>query len=210
MVAGITWVPATVTTATTLTNSSITTDNVWRVWSDQCYQLTQQATWCSWTSTSVLTNSTTVFSQSAFDCDVWRVWAAAPRPPESTEARLLRREQDRISQLRFDESQRKIAEEARLSRARAEKLLVRQLSPAQKDTLSRLNYFDLDVGGKTYRIKRGTHGNVREIVNGIETASFCIQPPGLPTEDVMLAQKLLLEANEPEFLRIANRTVLRS
>jgi hypothetical protein len=38
---------------------------------------------------------------------------------------------------------------------------------------------------------------------------LCIYASGdVPEEDSMIAQKLLLEANEAEFLRVANRTAL--
>lgn len=91
---------------------------------------------------------------------------------------------------------------------RADKLLVECLSAAQRDSLTRLGYFDVEVRGKTYRIKRGTHGNVEEIVDGKPKRRFCIQPDGVPRGDAMLSQKLFLEADEAAFLRIANRTEL--
>ena len=63
---------------------------------------------------------------------------------------------------------------------------------------------------RRYKIEYGTAGNVKLLrEDGKAVASFCIHPEiHVPTEDVMLAQKLLLETAEDEFLRIANRTAI--
>jgi hypothetical protein len=65
---------------------------------------------------------------------------------------------------------------------------------------------------RRYLVKYGVQGNV-ELLNdaGQSVAKFCIHPEeSVPTPDVMLAQKLLLEADEQQFLKIANKTVLRN
>ncbi len=60
--------------------------------------------------------------------------------------------------------------------------------------------------GRTYEVHQG--GGVRLIVDGRATTSFCIRPSGLmlPSGDLMLAQKLLLETNVEHFLATANAT----
>jgi hypothetical protein len=65
---------------------------------------------------------------------------------------------------------------------------------------------------KVYRIEYGYAGNVKLLGNdGQPVKRYCIHADyRLPYEDQMLAQKMLLEANEPEFLRIANMTQLRA
>jgi hypothetical protein len=55
-------------------------------------------------------------------------------------------------------------------------------------------------------------GNVKLLGNdGLPVKRYCIHADSrLPYEDQMLAQKMLLEANEAEFLRVANMTQLRA
>lgn len=64
--------------------------------------------------------------------------------------------------------------------------------------------------GKKYVIKKGRAGNVFSIKDGKLVEKYCIHPRDseVPEADVMLAQKLILETNEEEFLRIANKTRL--
>ncbi len=69
-----------------------------------------------------------------------------------------------------------------------------------------------------YRIDYGYQGNVKLVgPDGQPIRSYCIHSRvndedgrRLPNEDHMIAQKLLLEANESEFLRIANETIIRA
>lgn len=95
---------------------------------------------------------------------------------------------------------------ARVVGARARKLLMSALSPAQRRTYEDKRYFDVQVAGKVYRIHQGTHGNVRELgPNGREQYLWCAQPDHVPAEDAMLAQMLLLRHDEAAFRRVANR-----
>jgi hypothetical protein len=104
------------------------------------------------------------------------------------------------------------AEKQAVANEKAKKLLVEHLSAEQQKTYEEKRYFDVDIEGRTYRIHHGSHGNVRLLGTGDkagkEITKYCIQPEGVPIGDVLLAQKLLLEANEKEFLRIANATRL--
>lgn len=96
------------------------------------------------------------------------------------------------------------------SQERAKRLLLMMLTAAQRADYERHGFFVV-VGqsGKRYRVRRGRHGNVYEL-NARETpiASYCASPLGVPDEDAMLAQKLQLENDEAEFLRVANRTAI--
>lgn len=114
--------------------------------------------------------------------------------------------------------------DAGLAQRRARRLLVQHLTPEQRRTYEAHAYFDVDINGKTYRIRQGTHGNVRLLERAkacppifatipaeqplVEKVSFCAQPNGVPAEDAMLAQKLMLETDERKFLEIANWTDL--
>ena len=119
---------------------------------------------------------------------------------------LSRRTKRRMAreQREWDAAQARDRERREAVQKRARELLCRSLTREQRQSLGEHGYFDLNVGGRHYRIRQGTHGNVRLLNGGQEVTSYCIQPNGVPTEDAMLAQKLLLETDEPSFLRIAN------
>lgn len=95
--------------------------------------------------------------------------------------------------------------------ARAEALLREALTEEQLDDFDVNGWFLVGTADGVYRIERGYSGNVR-LLRGYSAeghgpgAAFCIHPIGNPFDaDVMLAQKFLLENDEREFLRIANR-----
>jgi hypothetical protein len=99
---------------------------------------------------------------------------------------------------------RKLAE----AKKRADELLKAHLTPQQREELEMKNHFHLLVGAKKYRINRGRSRNI-QLVNeqGVVVKTLCAHPSEMiPDADTMLAQKLMLEANENEFLRIANHS----
>jgi hypothetical protein len=91
---------------------------------------------------------------------------------------------------------------------KARKLLLACLSDEQRIQFEATGYFEVvAASGTRYRITRGWGGNVLTVVNGYLRDRFCIHPAHyVPEEDNMLAQKLLLEVDEPTFLRTANRS----
>lgn len=93
--------------------------------------------------------------------------------------------------------------------ARAETLLLSHLAPKQCDEYQRLKRFHVHMpDGRIYRITKGWAGNVKLVESEDSersVESLCIHPRiRVPAPDNMLAQKLLLEANEQEFRQIAN------
>ncbi len=138
----------------------------------------------------------------------WREILRGARKPVSAEERARWRESER-------EFERKAAEERERRKAaetRAEELLLANLTPEQRDEYKRMKRFSVHLpNGKVYRIRKGFAGNVELVEPGMtgrslkRVESFCIHPAErIPDQDTMLAQKLLLEADEPEFRRIAN------
>jgi hypothetical protein len=125
---------------------------------------------------------------------------------EETRARMQAEQREYDERMRAATAERQ--ERERAARARAKALLFRSLTRDQQQSLEGRGYFDMNVGGKTYRIHRGTHGNVRLVQAGQETMLYCAQPNNVPVEDAMLAQKLMLETDEQAFLRVANARVL--
>jgi hypothetical protein len=93
---------------------------------------------------------------------------------------------------------------------KAEALLLSVLTEEQRSELSkRRQFFVTSKSGKRYRIDRHTHGNVYELNElGNPVRRLCAQPPGVPVDDAIAAQKLMLETDEAAFLRVANATRL--
>ena len=97
--------------------------------------------------------------------------------------------------------------EDRRARERALNLLVECLTPGQRAEFERTSAFKVrGKSGQLYRITYATTANVEVLEQpGMVIRRLCAGPVGVPIPDVMLAQKLMLEANEAEFLRIAAR-----
>jgi hypothetical protein len=117
---------------------------------------------------------------------------------------------------RIEESRRiQIAEyeTRKLSSEKAKQLLLDHLTPDQRDMVEKNGWFVIEGGktGKRYRIKSGTvTGNVEELDNSEKTiAKYCCHlNHQYPHSDHHLAQKLMIEWDEEEFLRKANRTAV--
>ena len=98
------------------------------------------------------------------------------------------------------------------ARKRARKLLKASLDAEQRRELKRKGYFHVSGSrGNVYRVASRFPFNVR--LAGYAKPSrvfFCLEAedPLVPVEDVMLAQKLMLEQDEGEFLRVANMTYI--
>lgn len=97
---------------------------------------------------------------------------------------------------------------------RARELLLRFLTPEQRQTFEAQGSFDVTVQRgwynkfklRHYRINDQRTNNVQRIVDGEVKEVFCAQPTGkLPLYDVLLAQKLMLEADPATFFSRANR-----
>lgn len=95
--------------------------------------------------------------------------------------------------------------ELREGNRKALKLLKEMLTREQRrELLKEKRFHVLGQDGKTYRITPKEIHNVFELDGDRVVKEFCIVTRGLPSYDQMLAQKLLLETNIAEFLRIAN------
>lgn len=95
-------------------------------------------------------------------------------------------------------TQRQASERSRL-------LLLSCLNAAQRAEFERTRAFRVrGQSGQWYRIGYGTIANIEVLgERGELRARLCARPTELPTPAVMLAQKLMLETREAEFLRIA-------
>lgn len=86
--------------------------------------------------------------------------------------------------------------------ARAKALLLRLLAPDQRETFERDGSFEV-LGrstGARYRIRSARQINIDDLTNG---RKLCYVTPEVPLCDQLVAQKLLIEGDEKEFLRVA-------
>jgi hypothetical protein len=176
-------------------------------------------TWCNQTNATILPTQGTV----AVTDNTWTAWTGvhyatgqviqqvgpttweAREPTERELAEQKRRAYIARVRSRSFDLRRRVANRA------AKRLLLDHLRAEQRAELEQHDYFHVVTadGQRRYRIRIGTHGNVRRVRgDGVEDRSYCIQPNGVPTYDAMLAQALMLETDETEFLRVANERVL--
>lgn len=102
---------------------------------------------------------------------------------------------------------RQVAEQQRAAAAetKAEELLLMCLTPQQRSQYLSDGYIELNIDTRKYRIEKGYSRNITRIREDGKKIFYCIQPgESVPVADCMLAQKLMLEADEREFLKTAN------
>jgi hypothetical protein len=114
----------------------------------------------------------------------------------------------RSSDLRDAGDRERPHERRRVAQERARQLLWEHLSEPQRAELDTTGTFVVVArSGRQYRITAATTFNVEDERGN----DYCIQfrtdrqCRGVPVEDLMLAQKVLLECDEAEFLRVANK-----
>jgi hypothetical protein len=157
--------------------------------------LTAAATcgWYYYEQTAITSNwQTATITYGAGDCYVVTNW-----PEPETEEQRTERERA------WAESEAKRMAVA----ARAEELLLSVLTDKQKESYKKEKLFDVEIADKVYRLRDRQRAQL--LKNGKPIVEYCIHPSyehGLPAEDVLIAQKLLLETDETAFLRIANHT----
>ena len=97
--------------------------------------------------------------------------------------------------------------EERRARERSLDLLTRCLTPAQRAEFARSKAFTVrGRSGREYRITYAATANIEALSErGLVERRLCAGPVGVPIPAVVLAQKLMLETRESEFLSIAAR-----
>lgn len=190
------------TSVTTVTAVVYDTSSVWLTWNDAYPPTGASQAWTYWNATaSSYTNARVVVPE-------------APRPVETPEQRAVRQRQQGI--LRNRARAHRLRQN--VARRRAEALLLEHLDVDQRAEWAASRSFHVATadGVRRYRIKLGLAGNVALVkdgeleprVAGGHLRRFCMHvyhPDGkIPDEDNVLAQKLLLESDEAEFLRLAN------
>ena len=121
------------------------------------------------------------------------------------EALKRMREEEMAWRLKQEELYRIERENRASAEKRALELLVSALTPEQAACYQERSYFDLKCGETFYRIRKGSVRNIEVIKNNRTVKVLCAHPrENLPVHDMVLAQKLALEADEQAFLRVAN------
>lgn len=191
--------------------NSVATINamVWQVWNES---LVIGSTGTSTGIVNVVTDDTSITSN-----QIWTSWNISFSTNGSA-INVIPAYQQRVQPVAGDANYQRRAIEAEAERARAReraaRLLHEHLTAEQLEELSREGRFHLDVLSqdgrrRRYRINRGRSRNVQEVDpgNGRIIKTLCAHPVAyVPDEDTMLAQKLMLETAEAEFLRIANHS----
>jgi len=96
----------------------------------------------------------------------------------------------------------------RESQARAERLLQDILTEAEYRQLNRRGYLDVQSPSRPRRIYRVPRhrGQVKVLEGSVPIMSLCVQSiEPIPDGDAVIMHKLMIEGNEAEYIKIANR-----
>lgn len=161
-------------------------------------------------STDVWSDWTTTSADSGY---IWHYWTGETddgngspdiEPPSSEEIERERREREkREIENREREKEKQKAEE------KARKLLSELISKSDYKKFCKSGYVDVEgKSGRIYRIEPRRQIKVFDGKDKLDVAieSLCITTPNyyLPEADEIIWKKLLIEADEEEFLKIAN------
>jgi hypothetical protein len=186
-------------------STCLTVGNIWTNWNiGYGTAYSKNSVWPIWCgSTATATTANIIITNNV----VWDTWVTLAPCVVTAEQAERNRKVD-------EEARKQQAERDRLRReadATAERLLLEHLTPEQQETYKQRGCFYLKTHSadgieKRYRIDRGRSRNVRLVDERDQVLrNYCIHPREMvPDADTMLVQKLMLEAAEPEFLRIAN------
>jgi len=183
-----------------MTFETTASDVLWYTWSDSASATTYiNDPWWNWNTNTTGTASSATWNQWQIRQDRWEI-RQEYRPlvdREPARPRVYARPKEDIE----------------LARRKGEQLLMEHLTPEQKAMYRRLKKFRvISSEGKVYELDATKQWhNVFELDDkGKRVNEFCIYQTGQgPLPDNHLGQKLLLEADEAEFKRIANMTQLQ-
>jgi len=191
-----TW--STWTGSASIGTTAYTTSTAWNNWNDGISAASDGTVWYTWVGPSAGT----------VDGSLQPMTLSYP-PPETEEQKVVRLEQERINQEKW-----KVAEAVRLAKEKAKEEKARQLlreviTLEQDQQLEKDGYFELVAvkSGHRYRINKGRAGNVQQLDDktGKVLKKLCFHPTEyVHNYDTMVAQKLMLENDEEQVLRVAN------
>lgn len=195
-----------------------TSSSVWASWNDGTATSTTDTCWNYWIQNGAGTSSTSA--------NVWAIWNAdvstvtvvrtnivnnysQPVPCRVASPEEIEAERERIRVLR--EVNERLLNEQREKEAiavkRAEDLLHSYLDEANSERYRKERYIEVwSQSGRRFRIRAGRAHNIHELsLEGTAIREFCIHVrDNVPNPDNVLAQKLMIEHREADFLQIAN------
>ena len=197
-------------------SSTYTDHGVWNIWCDATNATTTTDTWSNWCNVNATTTTTVITPAET----IWVNWVVNASGNRRIVQRAPTAEEIAAAERRDAEARergRVQAEQYRAAKERAEGFLYAHLTDAQRAQLKRDKFFVVRGGHskKQYRIAANGdtyHGNVTELdALGREIKRYCAAldyAANAPSYDHYLAQKLMLEHCEQDFIRIANGTNL--
>lgn len=160
--------------------------------------------WLLWNQNTAITAATSNIVNPWYDegttASITQDWTRWVTLQEETAEQRVERQRRQAEQ---DQRTRDYAAARKAAAERAEKLLEACLTSGQRDSLQKNGWFVVYTkSGRGYQIRRGRARNVIEVST---RRTYCCHPvDNVPDADTMLAQKLMLESAEEEFLRLAN------
>lgn len=174
----------------TITGATIYSDT-WPIWCDTATSTATTNVWNTWVNCTIINTTGITITQPQI--------IQRPATPEELRALAAQRERYATHQATRD-----------LAETKARILLFDNLTPRQQEDLKRIRAFFVEgSSGIRYRIRHGRAGNVDAIDReGKIMYTLCAHPvEDLPDQDTMLAQKLMLEHDDLDFVRRANRSL---
>lgn len=195
------WASATTADGCTVTTSTVSTYTtaVWHDWVTTTYEGTSATT-------TTYDTGTVWYTWVDGKCELVKDYVYEPKV-ESDEEKIARLERERAyaEQCRMEAEQR--SREAAERERKAYAFLLLCLDERQKKDLEEKKHFELSVvGGRRYRIKTGQSRNIQELdQDGKVKRTLCFHPQNsLHHYDAMAIQKLALECDEEQALKVAN------
>lgn len=167
---------------------------LWTTWCLSNTASTSFVTWDTWNRSTAATSLGPI------------AWSQPPETPEEREDFSKK-----LAEARRLADERKKRLEA--ADARAEELLKSVLDAGQREQYEREKRFHVvTTSGRRYRVQPGWGHNVHTLdQHGNPETQFClVARDRVPLADLMVTQKLLLEHDEAQFLRVANQRSVRA
>jgi hypothetical protein len=130
-------------------------------------------------------------------------------PPETEEQKVARLKQEKIQHQSWETAEKVRLAKEKAKEEKARQLLKEVLTVEQDQQLEKDGFFELlsVKSGHRYRINKGRAGNVQQLddLTGKVLKKLCFHPTEyVHNYDTMVAQKLMLENDEEQVLKVAN------